>query len=276
LSEIEVVTMSGAGNDFVVVGPDEAARIAGREAEFARSVCRRGLSVGADGLLLVEPAGRDRVRVRFFNPDGTETFCGNGSRCAARYARERGLAADALVLETAAGEVHATVDGAHVRVTLPAPRDGGVTTIDVAGEPLTGRLVVAGVPHFVIEVGDPARAPLERWGPGARAHARFAPDGTNVDVLGPTEGASIAVRTWERGVERETLACGSGAVAAAYAARLRGAGERLLVVPRSGVALEVELPGPPAAPLAAVLAGEARFVLRGRLAAESAPPRGAA
>jgi diaminopimelate epimerase len=261
--------MSGAGNDFLVLDAEQASRLALAPEVFARRACRRGLSVGADGVLFVRRVGVDRVAVRFLNPDGSDAFCGNGSRCAARFAHRRGLAGARMVLETAAGEVRAEVGASAVRLILAPPRDAGELTIDLAGEQVRGRRVDAGCPHFVTFVDRPAGAPLSRWGPSIRRHAALSPMGANVDVAGWLGPDRLALRTWERGVEGETLACGSGAVAAAFAARRSGAGCRLTVVPASGVPLEVELPGAPEAPEAAVLSGDARFVFEADLSDEA-------
>jgi diaminopimelate epimerase len=261
--------MSGAGNDFVVLGPDGVAALGGDLAGFARRVCRRGLSLGADGLLVVGPAGTGRVAVRFFNPDGSEAFCGNGSRCAARFAHDAGFAGERMVLLTAAGEVPAEVVDRGVRLVLRPPTDRGSVEIEVEGRPMDGRWIDAGVPHYVVAVDDPARAPLARLGPVARRHPSFGAAGVNVDLVGPLRGHALDVRTWERGVEAETLACGSGAIAAAFAARLSGGPERVEIVPASGVSLDVTLPGPAERPEAAILFGDARFVIVGRLSPEA-------
>jgi diaminopimelate epimerase len=266
---IDVLKMCGAGNDFVVLGPAAVSALPADLPGWVRRVCRRRISVGADGVLLVEPAGPDRVRVRFYNPDGSEAFCGNGSRCAARYARLHGLAGPSMVLDTAVGEVGAKLVGEEVRLTLPPPRDLGDASVRVGADLLTGRHVDAGVPHYVVFSDAPAEAPLERWGPAVRHDARFAPAGVNFDVAGPVEQGVLRVRTWERGVEGETLACGSGAVAAAFARRLLGAGQTLTVIPRSGIPLRVELPGPRDRPLGAVLAGDARIIFRGQIHPEA-------
>ncbi len=268
---LRLVKMSGAGNDFVLLGPTQIGRIAGREAEFARAVCRRGLSVGADGLLLVDVAPRGRVHVRFLNPDGSAAFCGNGSRCAARFAHTAGLAGDSMILETAIGDVAADVRDASVRLTLPPPTDEGAWAIEVGDRELSGQRIRAGVPHFVVFVADPRECPLERWGPAVRRHPSFGAAGTNLDVVGRGTGGALLLRTWERGVERETLACGSGALAAAFAARMAGAGPRCSVIPASGVPLEVELTGPAHAPSTARLTGDARFVFEGELDPEGVP-----
>jgi diaminopimelate epimerase len=131
-----------------------------------------------------------------------------------------------------------------------------------------GSFVNAGIPHFVLFVEDPANAPLERWGPALRRHPVFGDSGTNVN-LARVDGGRLFLRTWERGVERETLCCGSGAVAAAFAARQSGAGRTVEVVPTGGIPVRVELPGPAQAPERAVLEGEARVLFRGDIDPEA-------
>ena len=256
--------MSGAGNDFVVLGPQGIAELPDDVGGWVRRVCRRGLSVGAAGVLLVEPDDAGRIRVRFHNPDGSDAFCGNGSRCAARFARLEGLAGDTMTPATSAGELAARVEEERVRLELPPPRDDGELTLELGAETLRGRRIHAGTPHFVTSVENPAAAPLERWGPGVRHHPQFAPRGVNLDVV-RIDGSHVQLRTWEKGVERETLACGSGAVAAAFAARAHGAGERVIVVPASGVALEVEF----GEAHGVALVGDARLVYEGCLDPEA-------
>ena len=262
---VRFVKMSGAGNDFLVLGPDAAVILEAGITSWVRRVCVRSHSVGADGVLLVEPTDAGRVRVRFYNPDGSPAFCGNGSRCAARFAHWRGMAGRELVLETAVGDVPAEVTGERVCLELPPPRDAGPLALDVSGEVLEGRRIDAGTPHFVVFVDDPSRAPLESWGPVVRHHARFAPEGVNLDLV-RCEGARVVLRTWEKGVERETLACGSGAMAAAAAARSRGAGDRITVVPKSGIPMEVAFTDAGTV----TLTGDARIVFEGRLTPDQA------
>jgi diaminopimelate epimerase len=256
--------MSGAGNDFLLLGPVDVADLELDIVEWARRVCRRRLSVGADGVLLVEPVAPDRVRVRFHNPDGSAAFCGNGSRCAARFAVLRGMTGERLVLETSAGDVLADVSDETVVLRLPRPTDIGPLSLELERETLSGRHVVAGAPHFVMLVDDPGSAPLERWGPGVRRHSRFEPEGVNVNVI-RIEGSNVELRTWEKGVERETLACGSGAVAAALTARAHGAGDRIRVTPASGIPLEVRF----VSTGEVTLGGDARVVFEGRVMPEA-------
>jgi diaminopimelate epimerase len=265
--------MSGAGNDFVVLDASAWETLRGDRAAWVRAVCRRGLSVGADGVLVVSPDGAGRVRVVFFNPDGGEAFCGNGSRCAARYAATRGMApAEGMILATAVGEVPAVVEGGVVRLTLPPPEDLGAIILENDAETFRGRWVIAGVPHIVIPVAGVASYPLERIGPSLRRHPKLGPSGANVNLVESDERGRVHVRTWERGVESETLSCGTGAVAVALAARLAGAPETVVVVPRSGLMLTVILEGDPVRPAFARLAGDARFVFEGSLDPEAIVP----
>jgi len=261
--------MSGAGNDFVVLDASVWEALPGDRTAWVRAVCRRGLSVGADGVLVVSSAGSGRVQVAFFNPDGGEAFCGNGSRCAARYAATRHAAPRAMTLLTAVGEVPAVVEGSIVSLTLPPPEDLGEVVLGDASGTFRGRWVLAGVPHVVFPIAGLSAYPLERAGPPLRRHPSLGPAGANVNLVETDSAGRIHVRTWERGVENETLSCGTGAVAVAYAARRAGAPERIVVVPRSGTELTVLLPGEPAHPASARLTGDARFVFDGELDPEA-------
>jgi diaminopimelate epimerase len=197
-------------------------------------------------VLVVRPDGTDRVRVDFLNPDGSVAFCGNGTRCAARYAAARGYCGDRPVLVTSVGEVPAEIRGGRVRLVLPPPKDRGRLSLSACGARHDGRWVDSGVPHFVVEAEDAAKFPLVSVGPVLRADPAWGAAGANVDVVSRDADGSYHVRTWERGVENETLACGTGAIAAALSARLAGAPETVRIVPASG-AITVErgkaLPG---------------------------------
>lgn len=264
--------MSGAGNDFVVLEAASWDMLAGDRVAWVRAVCRRGMSVGADGVLVVSDEGPGRVRVLFFNPDGGEAFCGNGSRCAARYAATRHSGSvTSMTLLTAIGEVAAMVDGAVVTLALPPPSDLGEVELQGEAAAFRGRFIVAGVPHLVLPVVGLAAYPLERIGPSLRRHPTLGPAGANVNLVETDAAGRVHVRTWERGVENETLSCGTGAVAVALAARLAGAPETVVVVQRSGSMLTVTLSGDPARPLGARLTGDARFVFDGSLDPEALP-----
>jgi diaminopimelate epimerase len=262
--------MSGAGNDFVVLDARSWEALPGDRAAWVRAVCRRGLSVGADGVLVVSAEGPRVARVLFLNPDGGEAFCGNGCRCAARFASTRGLATGTEIsLLTEVGEVRAAIEGELVTLTLPPPVDLGAIVLEHDAEEFFGRWVDAGVPHVIFPVRGLDAFPLERVGPVLRRHPALGPSGANVNLVETDARGRIHVRTWERGVENETLACGTGAVAVALAARLAGAPDTVVVVPRSGSTITVTLPGEPGRPEGARLRGDARFVFDGVLDAEA-------
>ena len=262
--------MSGAGNDFIVLDGAAADLVGAGLADWTRAVCRRGLAVGADGVLVVRSLERGRISVTFRNPDGSRAFCGNGTRCAARFAYLAGMSGPSALLQTAVGDVPAVVEpDGRVRLTLPPVVDLGIKTLDTGGESITGRTMLAGVPHFVVQVPDVDDGPLERWGPLVRSHPEFGESGTNLDLFSFADSGEVRIRTWERGVEGETLACGTGAVAVgATVAADRGGGE-VLVRTWSGSVLSVILEGDPGSHTAVELAGDARVVFRGELDPEA-------
>lgn len=267
---IALTKMSGAGNDFVVLDGGAWASVPGDRAAWVRAVCRRGLSVGADGVLVVTPGAGGRVRVEFFNPDGGAAFCGNGSRCAARYAVNRGIVpGPTMTLSTAVGEVPAEVTGTRVSLTLPPPEDMGEVVLTTPEGSFHGRRVMVGVPHVVIPVSGLASYPLSIVAPALRRHVLLGPSGANVNLIERERDDRVHVRTFERGVENETLSCGSGAVAVALAARLAGAPETIEVIPRSGRRLRVSIVGDPTRPAGARLTGDARIVFEGVIHAEA-------
>ncbi|MDF1655993.1 MAG: diaminopimelate epimerase [Verrucomicrobiales bacterium] len=209
--------MNGAGNDFVVVdNRDQSISLTREEIE---KVCQRQRGIGADGFLAVEPAenGAD-YRMRYYNADGGEAeMCGNGARCFARYVNK--LEGDSLAtttFETIAGTIKAEFFGDNVRIQLSEPFDLSLSnSLDVAGEPLDVSSVNTGVPHAVVFVDDLESIPIRELGSSIRHHPHFAPAGTNVNFVTVLATGHIAIRTYERGVEDETLACGTGMVACA-------------------------------------------------------------
>jgi diaminopimelate epimerase len=209
--------MHGAGNDFVVIDHREPFLPADRAARFA-GMCDRRRGVGADGVLLLERDTALDFAMLYYNADGGPAdFCGNGARCLARFAMDLGLGVRGGVrFRTAVGEKRAArlPDG---RIALQFGRVSGAEAVrlEIDGRGFTGSRVDAGVPHFVVPVERVADAPLAEWAPRLRRHARFGPGGANVDFVARLADGSVAMRTYERGVEGETLACGSGAIATA-------------------------------------------------------------
>lgn len=217
--KIPFFKMSGSGNDFIVIDNRNRMMDAVAIPDFVRAVCRRNISLGADGVILIElprSSGCD-FSWRFFNADGSEAdMCGNGGRCAARFAVMNGLAGARLSFETRAGIVHAEINGNYVKIELPSPRAPQLNLpLKVNGTNLTLHFIDTGVPHAVVLGNTTDDIPVCELGKKIRFHPQFQPAGTNVNFVAVVNTSSLRVRTYERGVEDETLACGTGAVAAA-------------------------------------------------------------
>jgi len=259
--KIEFTKMSGAGNDFVFLGPGYSS-LKHRASELARMLCPRRTSVGADGLILVEAAG-DGIVMHYFNSDGSEaSFCGNGARCLVLFCDLKGLAAGRMEFRSVSGAHTGEVTGRGVRVSMDAPRFVRDLVIEVAAGSYEVMLVEAGVPHAVIFSEGLSDIDVEGIGASIRHHDEFAPGGANVDFV-EAAATRYAIRTYERGVEQETLACGSGCVAAALALKLRhGAGNVVDLRVASGEVLSVELPDGESD--VAHLTGPARVVFEGQ------------
>jgi len=260
------VKMAGAGNDFLVLDGEGYDRLEATGLDWIPAVCRRGVSVGADGVVVVRSGQDGRLQVLFRNPDGSVAFCGNGTRCAARYACLAGLAKEQGELDTAIGSVPFEIlKGEQVRLVLPPPRDLGERTLASPFGPIVGRHVMAGVPHFVTEVPDVSVAPLGEWGPVVRSHPDLGKDGANFDIFDLSRGGEARIRTWERGVEGETLACGTGAVAVGAIVSAGLQGREVSIRTWSGARLSVTVHGNPEEPESVTLVGDARVVFRGEL-----------
>ena len=234
---------TGAGNDFVIVRAEEVGL---RDpATLARRICPRRTGVGVDGLVLLRSLSPRDVRVRFFNPDGSEfSTCGNGSRCAARYAADRGLAeAGGMTLVTDAGEVRARVGAEDVTLEYrPEAEVSASLDVEVGDATRRAWLVRIGTPHLVVPLEELPEAGFEELCRPLRRHPALGSEGANVDLVALQGPDAARIRTFERGVEGETLACGSGAMAATVALHSRGlCGRHLSLVTRSGETLEVRL-----------------------------------
>jgi len=217
--KIPFVKMAGAGNDFIVI----EARGHFDYAKFAQQACARQNGVGADGVLVLDKSTQSDYRMRIINADGSEAeMCGNGARCMAAYIAANLKPAKALFgMETLAGEILAEAKAEVVRVRLSNPKDYRPNlNITVANQKLEVHYIDTGVPHIIVFVDGLQEVDTHSLGALIRNHPRFAPRGTNVNFVEHTRNGMIAVRTYERGVEAETLACGTGAVAAALIAYL--------------------------------------------------------
>ena len=216
MRKIEFFKMNGSGNDFIVIDNREkiVENIGFKTEEFVKRICKRGLSIGADGVILIEntdEAGCD-FAWRFYNSDGSQaSMCGNGSRCAVRFAYLKGIINDTkTVFLTGAGKIYGEIVGINtVKVQLTKPTD--YKTINLDNQ--TMYFINTGVPHLVIFVDDLESVDVAGLGAKYRYHEVFAPAGTNVNFVNILDNNTIAIRTYERGVEAETLACGTGATA---------------------------------------------------------------
>ena len=259
--------MHGAANDFIVVDDRHQTFPAQDRAWLAHIMARR-TGVGSEGVLLVQRAQGTDFRMRFFNPDGGEAeMCGNGARCIARFAYDHGVAPANMRFETVAGPVQAEILGNRVRLHLTPPRDWKLNQqLSVDGKLLTYHFVNTGVPHAVLEVTDLAAVDVAHVGAAIRRHTAFAPRGTNVNFIHVAADGVVGVRTFERGVEAETLACGTGMVACALiAGKLGRVRPPVQVRPASGDQLEVSYDPADDGVCDVTLLGPAEYVFQGEL-----------
>lgn len=215
--------MSGSGNDFVIVDNRDSRVAEDIKRDLARKVCAPKTSVGADGLIFIENSGKADYKWDFYNSDGSSAeMCGNGGRCVARYAFEKGIAPSNHSFETLAGVIRAEVQGPMVKVKLTPPgnhRQGLEVVFN--GSTYQVESINTGVPHAIVFSADVDAEDVDSLGRAIRYHEVFAPAGANVNLVQKQEKGTLKVRTYERGVEGETLACGTGCVASALIASRR-------------------------------------------------------
>jgi diaminopimelate epimerase len=264
---LEFTKMNGAGNDFVVVDNRQ------KKVQLSRDqiirICDRHRGIGADGVLVLVPcaSGKADWAWEFYNSDGsTGEMCGNGSRCFARFVQKRTGSNRDFTFETEAGIIAAKFDGERVTVNLTRPKDLRLDEeVPLSKGTQTIHSLNTGVPHAVLYVPDADKAMVLQLGPEIRRHAHFAPRGTNVNfvqVLGPNH---IRVRTFERGVEGETLACGTGVTASALiSARVQKFKSPVKVQVQGGDQLEVSFTDQNGGFENVTLSGPADFVFEGK------------
>ncbi len=264
---LEFAKMNGAGNDFVLI--DNRSRTIRLSREQIARLCDRHRGIGADGLMLLVPSGgKADWAWEFYNSDGsTGEMCGNGARCFARFVRRKAGAAERITFETEAGVIAAKFDGARVTVNLTPPEGLRLNEqVALAEGPITVHSLNTGVPHAILFVPDADQAMVERLGPQVRRHPHFAPKGTNVDFVQVLAPGMIRVRTFERGVEGETLACGTGVAASALvASRVHRFGAPVKVHVQSGDELEVGFAERSGGFAEVTLTGPAEYVFEGRI-----------
>jgi diaminopimelate epimerase len=257
--------MQGSGNDFIVIDNRAKTISTADMPNWAKILCPHAFSIGADGIIFLEAddSGQASTRWHFFNADGSRAeMCGNGSRCATLLAHMLGMApADHLML-TDAGKVHAQVfrDAGEVEVQLTPARDLVLNfALDLGGESYTAHFANTGVPHAVIVCPDVKALDVKGLGAKVRYHDHFAPAGTNANFIEVVNRGELLLRTYERGVENETYACGTGAAASVAVAHALGLCEpRARVTTSGGEVLEIGVHGTDIS-----LRGKAQLVYRG-------------
>jgi diaminopimelate epimerase len=261
---LQFFKMSASGNDFIVIDNrnGEVNSLFPDTEAFVERVCRRRHSVGADGLILIEKSDTLDFVWRFYNADGSEAeMCGNGGRCASRFAFIKGIAGDTMSFGTLAGTMRARVhESGKVKLQLTRPVELKLDYSLVLGDrEIFVSSVNTGVPHTILLTDHVDQAPVEDLGRPIRYHKAY-PKGTNVDFVEIIDKDNVKIRTYERGVEGETYACGTGAVATGVVLKEKGlTGEVINIWTRGGEVLRVYVNED------VYLEGSARVIYEGRL-----------
>ncbi len=240
-NSLKFTKLSATGNDFILID-NRVGKLSGNEHEFFRQICQRRQSVGADGILLIEKSDQYHFSLRYFNSDGhIGEMCGNGARAAAYYAHTQQLAPVEAQFDVLGVVYQATVNENWVKLVMPPPVEireyPGVVEEDDLQE---GGYLNVGVPHYVLFVNDVEKVNVEKDGRKYRYHQAFQPWGTNTNFVQLINKNSLKIRTYERGVEQETLACGTGTISSAILAKLQKNIELPVTVQAPGGILRVD------------------------------------
>jgi len=210
---------AGCGNDFVLFD-NRAGRFPSHSPQVIASLCHRQRGIGADGVILLENSAKADCRMRIFNADGSEAeMCGNGIRCLMKFLHELGAASSKCTIETMERTLQVELKGDLVSVSMGSPSSMRWNfPIQVGSDTFDMNFLNTGVPHAIMFMKQIDSFDMALWGPRVRSHPMFLPHGTNFNIATPPADGEVAIRTYERGVEGETLACGTGATAAALAA----------------------------------------------------------
>ncbi len=219
--------MHGSGNDFILIDNRNYIISPKSASDLAITICQRKLGIGADGLILIEPPTLEgsHFKWRFLNSDGSMAdMCGNGGRCAARFAFITGIAPESMTFETGAGLITAQILPEHrVKLKLPNPSNISMDNeLLIKDQEFTLHSINTGVPHAICITDTLNTVPVTELGRTIRFHEKFQPEGTNVNFVCVQDKHTIKIRTYERGVEDETLACGTGSVAGAIITAIKG------------------------------------------------------
>jgi diaminopimelate epimerase len=245
MKKISFTKMVASGNDFIVCENQKLKTDSLNLSKLSQSMCDRKFGIGADGLLILGKSKIANIKMRVFNSDGSEAnMCGNGARCIAAYffSEYRVLKTECLRIETKAGIIEAQINAENVKIKLTDPKDIKLDIpIKINDRLLRVNFINTGVPHAVISVQGLDKVDVLSLGRKIRCHQKFAPEGTNVNFVEVLNNNSLKVRTYERGVEGETLACGTGSAAAALltAYNLQLIAKKINVYTQSGEVLKV-------------------------------------
>ncbi len=262
--QVAFTKMSGAGNDFVVIDNMDGKLDIDR-ASLAVALCSHRIGIGADGLLLLEPSTQADFSMRYYNADGSYGgMCGNGGRCIARYAVAAGIAPTRMKFEALNHVYSAEVNNKSVKLWMITPNDFRPNVlVKIGDKEFSGNFIHTGSPHFVLEVDDLDSVDVLKIGKAIRNHTMFFPEGCNVNFVS-RQGDHLFIRTYERGVENETLACGTGSVASAIVFALQhGLKSPVTLTVRSGEQLSVSFDFEGAKFQNVVLEGSANFIFSG-------------
>ncbi len=216
---INFIKAEGAGNDFIIVDSENLPEGVDLS-KLAKALCERKKSIGADGFLIYDKSKDCDFKMRIFNPDGQEvSMCGNGARCIALYSHKKRAQKNKFCIETKAGPVEAQINSDIPKLKMTSPKDIKLDfDLQLKNEKLTVSFIDTGVPHVVYFVDNLESMDVENVGREIRYHKEFQPEGTNANFVKIIDDRTLHLRTYERGVEEETLACGTGAVASALIA----------------------------------------------------------
>ncbi len=274
MNKIPFMKLSGAGNDFVII--NNLNRVVDSTKQdfmtFVTKICERRMSVGADGILLVETSDDVDFRMRYFNADGGEVeTCGNGARCISKFAYLNGITSEKMRFLTNAGIYDAEVVGDNVKVGMSNPTDIRINVpLRLQDSVHTVGFANSGVPHVVFFVDDLESTDVFDLGQQTRYHNDFKPAGTNANFINIHSQELIEIRTYERGVENETLACGTGSIASAIvSAKLGKVQSPVSVKTASGVILKIHFELEDDIAKNVYLEGDARVIFVGELTPEA-------
>lgn len=229
---IDFYKYQGAGNDFILIDNRQGI-FEGDKVNFAQKYCNRRFGIGSDGIIFIEECDEAKFEMDFYNPDGSQSFCGNGSRCAVAFAKFLGIVDAEMIFKAIDGLHHAQLLGDQVKIGMN--QFGGIEKIG------QDDFIDTGSPHYISYCQSNDVRDIVSYGKSIRYSERFKSEGTNVNLIEEIADHHIAIRTYERGVENETLACGTGATACglSYAAHQQSNLSGVVLVDVKGGALKI-------------------------------------